>query len=614
MKKISRRQFLQISATATAGALLAACGPRATPAPVTEAPKAVISPTATPAPVVQPTPVPVEEKKWPRENVARNRTLAMMNGVHTVGIANPYNASHQQGGASQMEAMFYYAALNDKTYPWLAESYEYNSNATEITVYLRKGIKWSDDTPFTARDIAFTYNYLITHAPVLRDSSEIKTRVKAVEAVDDYTVKFTMNEPDYRFHFSQCTYRFDRGIYLLPEHIFKDIDEPKEFNYWDPEGHPEWPIFTGPYKLSRTEEMFCAFDLRYEWWAYETGLVNNMPWPERITDIAYPSDEVGAQLIINNEVDTTLDMRPAIIKSILDQAPHVISHTGKEQPYGYVDWWPISMYFNTLEKPFDDVRVRWAMCYAIDQQTLVDIGYEGAGVVTRYPFPDYPGITKYYAGAKSIADKYDVLESNQAKVDELMTDAGFSKNADGFWADDTGTPVYADIDAAVPLFGDIGPVTAELLRQAGFAANHVTPPDVWTRKGDGTALLHFFGHGGSVDDPFVTMDMYHSRWQAPTGEGSGPNRPRWANAEYDAIVEEMSRTSPDDTAKMQDLFNRGMEIWFRELPEVPLVQWFHRLALNTTYWTEWPNNDNPYNSAFWHLTFPLTLWNLKPTQ
>lgn len=75
----------------------------------------------------------------------------------------------------------------------------------------------------------------------------------------------------------------------------------------------------------------------------------------------------------------------------------------------------------------------------------------------------------------------------------------------------------------------------------------------------------------------------------------------------------MSRTSPDDTAKMQDLFNQAMEIWYTELPEVPLVQWFHRLAMNTTYWTNWPNQDNAYNTAPWHLTAPLTMWNIEPT-
>ena len=66
-----------------------------------------------------------------------------------------------------------------------------------------------------------------------------------------------------------------------------------------------------------------------------------------------------------------------------------------------------------------------------------------------------------------------------------------------------------------------------------------------------------------------------------------------------------------DYDTMQDLFNKAMEIWYREIPEVPLVQWFHRLAMNTMYWENWPTEDNPYNSAPWHLTCPITLWNLK---
>lgn len=141
MKKISRRQFLRISATATAGALLAACGGKSTTTEMpTEAPKAEatatpkpIPPTATPKPQPSPTPVPEEVQVWPRENVERNRTLALISGTHPVGIGNPYASgyTHQRGGASQMEAMFYYAALADKTYAWLAESHEYNDDATE---------------------------------------------------------------------------------------------------------------------------------------------------------------------------------------------------------------------------------------------------------------------------------------------------------------------------------------------------------------------------------------------------------------------------------------------------------------------------------------------------
>jgi peptide/nickel transport system substrate-binding protein len=320
-------------------------------------------------------------------------------------------------------------------------------------------------------------------------------------------------------------------------------------------------------------------------------------------------------LIINDEIDTALDMRPATIKAILDQAPdHVTSYSGLNPPYGYVDWWPISVFPNCNEFPFDDVRVRWAMAYAIDQAGVVEVGQQGAGSVTAVPFPKYPTLYKFLESPamKATLAEYDVLEYNLEKVDALMTDAGFEKNADGYWAKD-GETFNCDIWAQVPLFGDIGPITAEYLRQAGFPSNHVSPPDVGTGKSDGRAMLQLNGHGGSVWDPWTTLQMYRTQWWKPTGENCGDNRPRWRNADYDVFIDEMSRTSPDDEAKMQDLFDKAMALWYEFLPEVPLVEWYHRTPQNTTYWTNWPNNDYAYNTSFWHQTFVLTLWNIEPT-
>jgi peptide/nickel transport system substrate-binding protein len=590
----------------------AACTPPAA-VPETEAPGE--EPAEPEAPEEEPAePEAPEEQVWPRGEVAREKTLVYMYGpaeFGNVGIAGPYadGFNHQHGHAAELEAMFYYAALADKTYPWLAESYEYNDDATECTIYIRKGIKWSDGEPLTANDIAFTYNYLKQHAPDLRDSATVDNTVESVEAVDDYTVKFMLKEPSWRFHFSHCTFRFDRGIYLVPKHIWEGVETPLEFTHFDVE--KGYPVVSGPYQITRFEPQVKHFDRRYEWWAYDIGLIDHMPEVERLVNIGFSGEEVAAQMIINGEVDVSLDLRPATLEAILNQAEHVVSFTGKEKPYGYVDWWPISMYFNTLEAPYDDPRVRWAVAYAVDQQTLVDVGWNGAGETTNGPFPYYPGLTKYIEGAQEVLDEYNVLESNLDKVDELMTEAGFEKDSEGFWVDGEGNRPNADIYAGVPLFGDIAPVTAELMRKAGFEANHVTPPDVWDAKSDGRALLHFFGHGGSVADPYVTLQMYHSQWQKPTGENCGQNRPRWANEEYDAIIEEMGRTPMDNYEKMQELFNQAMAIWYRELPEVPLVQWFHRLAMNTMYWENWPTQDNPYNSAPWHLTCPITLWNLK---
>ena len=72
-------------------------------------------------------------------------------------------------------------------------------------------------------------------------------------------------------------------------------------------------------------------------------------------------------------------------------------------------------------------------------------------------------------------------------------------------------------------------------------------------------------------------------------------------------------TDPENIAKLKELFRAAMEIWLPELPDIQLVQNYHRIPMKTTYWKNWPTQDNPYiNSASWHLTFPFVLWSLQP--
>ena len=156
------------------------------------------------------------------------------------------------------------------------------------------------------------------------------------------------------------------------------------------------------------------------------------------------------------------------------------------------------------------------------------MGWIGAGKSSAIPFPEYPGLMKYVDSIGDILEEYNPLEVDLDKSADLMIEAGFEKDAEGFWVKD-GVRPDTNIWAGVPLFGDIAPVTAEQLRKAGFDSTHVTPPDVWAGKSDGRAMLHFFGHGGSVKDPFTTLDMYHireasrpARTAAPTARAGAP--------------------------------------------------------------------------------------------
>jgi peptide/nickel transport system substrate-binding protein len=612
MSKISRREFIKLSSTTLAGGLLAACG-QAAATPTPEAP--AVGEQATQAPEVPAGPE--RPTTWPISDVPRNRTLNYYwSAAPAAGVFNPYPSAynHQTGSACLNEPCAFYGAHADKTYMWLAESYKYNDNATECTITFRKGIKWSDGTPFTANDVKWSMDTL-KRVDGLNRAGVYKSELDSADVVDDNTLSVKLNQTDWRFFFKSLTFRFDLGddTAVQPSHIFKDIpdDQLATFTWFDES--KQWPITTGPYGVSLSTEQATYYDLRPTWWAVETGFVDKYPDVWRIVQTLFTNDTTAAQLLINKEIDQSLDLRPLVVASALNQADHLTTWTGKKPPYGYMDWWPISIWFTTVTPPWDNPKVRWAAAYAIDQQSIVDIAWAGAGQVSNRPFPMFAKLNDYMDSVKDITDQYNVLEFNLDKSAQLMQEAGFTKDADGFWVDSSGVRPNADLYAAVPLFGDIGPVIAEQLKTAGFACEHKAPPDVWTAKGDGRANLHLFGHGGATMDPFDTIQLYRKADVKPLGVDCGNNRARWYNDDFEAVANEMNNTAMDDP-KMKDLFRKAMEIYYKELPDLPVVQWFHRIPVNTWYWDNWPNEQNAYmNSALWHLTMLQVILGLKAT-
>jgi peptide/nickel transport system substrate-binding protein len=614
MSKITRREFLRVSAITLGGAVLTACGTGAT----TEAPmdETTGGETTTEEEVLKA--LPERPTTWPLGDVPRNATLKYYwSSAPAAGVFNAFAGgyNHQNGNAVLYEPCSFFSAHGNATYMWLAESAEPNDTATEWTINFRKGIKWSDGTPFTAEDVAWSMETL-KRVEGLARSGTYKAELESATAVDDTTLKVVLNQPDWRFFFKSLTFRFDLGddTAVMPKHVFSQIadEEIATTVYWDLE--KGWPISTGPYGVSASTEQFTNYDLRPSWWAVETGLVEKEPAPWRIEQTLFTNDTNAAQLLINKEIDQALDIRPLVCASVLAQAgDYIETWTKNAPPFGYMDWWPISVQFCTEKPPFDNPKVRWAVAYALDQQKVVDIGWGGAGLVANAPFPGFPPLNAYMDGIKDITDQYNVLEYNLEKSAALMEEAGFTKNADGWWAFEDGSPIDGDLYAAVPLFGDIAPVVAEQLRSAGFKCEHKVPPDVWAAKVDGRASMFLFGHGGATIDPYDTFMLYVKANAAPMGEQSWGNITRWDDPEFATLRDEMNNTAMDDP-KMQDIFKQMMAIWYEQLPDCPLVQWFHRIPVNKWYFTNWPNVENPVmNSALWHLTMLQVVLQLQAT-
>jgi len=599
--EFNRRDFLRLTGISTAGVLVAACGGAPAGGGEGAAPGAEVDASANVAAIAEGLP-----------EVPRDKSFIFMFGgdgsqFTDVELGNPYatNATHQMGSAALWEPLYFYSAFADEEIPWLATGYEYNDDFTELTINLREGVEWSDGEPFNADDVVFTLNMLIENAPTVTRSPAVAAAVASAEAVDDYTVHITFNGPRPRFMFEMMMSKFDTGIYWVPEHVYKDVDDLAAFKFYDLE--KGWPLATGPYKIVSWSPTQKIIDRRDDWWGVKTGFAEKLPDAERIIAIPYAGDTVMSQQVASNEVDSVLDLRANAIGPTIENNPQLITHTLREPPYGYMDWWPTSMWFNHEEGPFTDKRMRWAISYSIDRQQMLDVALQGSGILTELPFPQYAPMEKYFEAAKPLLEKYPTNEYNPEKAAALMQEMGYEKDGDGFWAKD-GERVQTNI-GGWQVFTDIGPIIAEQLRRNGFEAEFSTPADQATRISDGTAHIWLNGHGGTIADPYTTLDYYTSKYWAPIGEPTTQNS-RYKNPEYDAILDEMANMSADDPAYIE-LYLAALEIYLDDLIDAPIQQWLHRIPLNTTYWDNWPTEENPYvNGAFWHLTFPIMLHNM----
>jgi peptide/nickel transport system substrate-binding protein len=522
---------------------------------------------------------------------------------------NPYSTkSNPQNGSNLIyEPLAYYSVSADKNYMWLAESYQFTPDFQQLTIRTRPEISWSDGVPFSADDVAYTLNTIRDYGPKMKWGVDIAEAMKEARTTDANTVVVDFLKPSPRF-FWFLTYRYDIGVFIVPKHIF-DGQDWLSFKHFDlVKG---WPVSTGPWKVVDASPEQKVFERRPQWWAVKAGLAP-LPHIERNVWLPFNDEQALAQAIIANQVDTGSPIQLSTLQNIFRENPKVITYSGQKPPYGYLDWWPISLYLNNEVKPFDDPAVRWALSYYIDRQQLIDLVWQGASQVSSLPMPDYPALRPYFDHVKDLLAKYDTVEFNPEKGDALLSGLGFKKGNDGIWARD-GAPITLDIIGFAAFGSAMGPVLSGMLRDRGVAASSSLPSDFDERFEKGAYTGAIYGHGGAIREPYGMLRLYHTRRVAVPG-AHRVNFSRWKNAEFDKITDEMFITDPNDKPKMMALLHRAMEIWLPALPDIQLVQNFHRIPMNTTYWKNWPTAENPYvNGAPWHLTFPIVLWSLQQT-
>lgn len=547
--------------------------------------------------------------------VAREKTLIVVRGgtqgKFTDGQSwNPWPqpaGNHQIQTQMVYEPLAFYSAFEDKMIMWLAESYEYAADYLSLTIKTRSGITWSDGTAFSSDDVAYTFNHLLEIGPAVRWGADVQQFVEKVEATDPNTTVFTFKVPAPRF-FEFIAYKFDIGVYISPKHIY----EGQDWTTFDPiDPAKGWPVTTAPWKVVFSSPEQRVMDRTASWWGEAAG-VGKLPVPERYIYLPDPGEQGLAAGIIANQYDLTTGIQPTTFPTVFDGNDKVTTWSGKDAPFGNTDWWPHSLYLNNSKAPYDDPDIRWAISYYIDRQQIIDFAWAGASLPSTLFVPDYPGLQPFVESVAPLIEQYPYLEFNREKGDALLTGKGWTKDGDGMWQDATGAKVELEIISFFD-FTSVGPVVVEQLKQAGIAATYSEPPNIFDRffAGDYTACL--FGHGGSYSpDVYYSLRLYQTASTKIPG-GHLANFSLWHNEEYDKLVDELYSTSPTETDKVMEIWQKALGIWLPQYPDIQISQGIHRLPMNETYWTGWPTAENPYiNPAHFHLTFALVMHQLQP--
>ena len=279
----------------------------------------------------------------------------------------------------------------------LAESWEILERGLVIVFHLKKGVRWHDGAPFTAKDVLFTYNKLIDPKVKTPYSGDFE-RIRSLEVPDDYTVKVTYKEP---FAPSLSSW----GMWIMPEHILKNED----LNKTD---FARNPVGTGPYRFK----------------SWKTGekieLVSNHDYFEGRSYIdRYIYRVIPDDATIFLELETQgVDMSTLSPLEYTRQTDNAFfrDHYNK---FRYPSFGYAYMGYNLSDPKFRDLRVRQAINYAVNKEEIAKTIFFGLAEVTTGPF--LKDSWAYNKDVKSVP--YD-----PAKAKELLGEAGWKDtNNDG---------------------------------------------------------------------------------------------------------------------------------------------------------------------------------------
>ena len=421
----------------------------------------------------------------------------------TVGIAQDLDDSldpHKAVAAGTKEVMFnVFEGLMKPTsdgdlIPAVADHYELSEDKTTYTFTLRQGVQFHNGEPVETGDVVYSIQRCA-------DGSEGEPLIPALSVIsdihcDDTTVTITLDQPNTEF-LSYLT------LAILPEGYDQQDTA---------------PVGTGPFKfVSRAAQDNIILERFDGYWGAPAYL-----------------DRVTFKIMENTD---------SIIVSLQSGAVDLFAHLGSAQAAQLEDSFNIeegtmnlvqALYLNHSEKPFDDIRVRQALCYAVDKQQIIDIAFSGYG----HPIGSsmYPAFGKYFD--ESLTNHY---SRDIEKAKALLADAGYPN----------GFSMTIVVPSNYQPHIDTAQVIVEQLKDVGVIAT-IQLVEWGTWLSDVYAGRQFQSTVVGVDASNMTARALLERFTSTAGN----NFINYNNAEYDALFAQALSSFEDAE---QTAFYRQME-------------------------------------------------------